>query len=199
MAGDDWMSEFGNGVCFRKDDYGSFPRRLLATIVDVFVLVVCFVGVVSVWDVIYEGQSGRSDGSDIKVLLVVMLVLTWFYLGILKASSVRTVGYRLAGLRIVTLKGRRVPWYQMTYRLLIWVCGPFNFVFDACWLFADEARQSFRDCYAGTLVVRNDAVPEAEAPIQLTRYGAMGFNLVYKRAVRPSDPQIAATAEKDVK
>ena len=72
----------------------------------------------------------------------------------------------------------------MTFRLLIWVFGPFNFILDMLWLGADSEQQTLRDCYAGTYVVRANARPVGVGAVHLTRYFGAGLALSYPRVVR---------------
>ena len=104
---------------------------------------------------------------------------------LVKRSRLRTLGYRLLGLRIVTTSGTQPSIITMTFRLLMWIFGPFNFLIDLLWLGADTEQQTLRDCYCGTYVIRQDAEPIGTAAIHLARYHGMGMTLVYPRVVRP--------------
>ncbi len=68
---------------------------------------------------------------------------------------------------------------------MMWAFGPFNLLLDLLWLGADTERQSLRDCYLGIYLVKRGATPIGRAPVHLTRYNAMGFNLSYPRVCRP--------------
>ena len=113
---------------------------------------------------------------------------SWLYLAVLKPSPVRTVGFRLANLKIVNLRGQRPSVLRMTFRLMLWMFGPFNLLFDLMWMGPDADHQSLRDCFSGTCVVRNDALPLGEGPVHLVRYTAMGMAMAYPRVVRPRTP-----------
>ena len=73
----------------------------------------------------------------------------------------------------------------MTFRLLIWLLGPFNLLFDLFWSSLDDDRQTLRDRFAGTCVFNNQAEPIGTAEIHLTHYNAFGFALIYSRVMRP--------------
>lgn len=179
-------TRLGDGVYYRRDDYASFLRRLTANLIDVVVLYFAMVVLAVVLDYFYYnlGVISLSYGAFTCFIFAVICLVPWGYLTICKASSLRTLGYRVAGLKIVTLAGQSVPWYQMSFRLFLWMFGPFSMFLDSVWVFTDEARQSCRDCYCGTLVVRNRAVPQGTAPIILTLYNVLGMTLIYKRTKR---------------
>lgn len=179
-------TRLGDGVYYRRDDYASFLRRLTANLIDVVVLYFAMVVLAVVLDYFYYnlGVISLSYGAFTCFIFAVICLVPWGYLTICKASSLRTLGYRVAGLKIVTLAGQSVPWYQMSFRLFLWIFGPFSMFLDSVWVFTDEARQSCRDCYCGTLVVRNRAVPRGTAPIILTLYNVLGMTLIYKRTKR---------------
>jgi uncharacterized RDD family membrane protein YckC len=112
--------------------------------------------------------------------------MAWTYLVPLKRSRYRTVAYQLLDLKIVTTRGERPSLFTMTFRMLMWLFGPFNFLLDLIWLGADTEGQSLRDCYAGTYVLRNGAEPIGFAPMHLTRYNGAGLTLAYPRVCRPA-------------
>jgi uncharacterized RDD family membrane protein YckC len=175
----------GDGVYYDYDAYAGFLRRLVVIMIDMTVLLV--VGVmlwfpILVLAVLWDPEAS-PDPSGIVFLLWAAII--WFYLTVIKRSRWRTVGYRMLGLKIVTTHGTRPSLPTMTFRLLMWLFGPFNFILDLIWLGADTEQQSLRDCYSGTYVVRNDAEPIGSAPIHLTRYHGAGLTLVYPRVVRP--------------
>ena len=113
------------------------------------------------------------------------LGLVWFYLAVLKPSKVRTVGYWLLGCRIVDLRGQKPSILRMRFRSILWVFGPFNLLFDLIWCGIDDDRQSLRDRFVGTCVVRNRAVPIGNGEIHLAYFNAMGYALVFPRVVHP--------------
>lgn len=163
-------AEPDEGVYFENKDYASLSRRLFAILIDAAVL---WVAAIILWQAIVYlpwmlEWPGYNVESAERYFWIVMIASVWFYLTVCKASSFRTLGFRLMGLQIITLKGTRVPWYQMTFRLLLWSVGPFNLILDACWIYADDARQTCRDCYSGTLVVRNNATESGQATLHRT-------------------------------
>jgi len=112
------------------------------------------------------------------------LVFAYLYLTLLKASRVRTLGYKLTGSKIVNLRGQRPSIIWMTFRLALWIGGPFSFLFDLFWSGIDDDRQTLRDRFAGTCVVNTNAEPIGESEIHLAYFTAGGFNLMYPKVMR---------------
>jgi uncharacterized RDD family membrane protein YckC len=116
----------GVGVYFAKGDYAGILRRLLALCVDLGVVLLMGVAL---------GVAAKVVDADPSPELSRRLTWTWLgleflYLAVIKPSRIRSVGYRLTGTRIVTLRGERPSVLRMTFRLLLWLLGPFNLVYD---------------------------------------------------------------------
>jgi uncharacterized RDD family membrane protein YckC len=180
-------NSLGTGAYYRMEDYAGFMRRLVVMFVDSTVLIV--IGV-ALWIAILT-ISGNVDPTydPSATFFLVWIAIAWLYLVPLKRSRFRTIAYRLLGLMIVTTKGERPSLFTMTFRMLMWVFGPFNFLLDLIWLGADTEGQSLRDCFAGTYVVRNGAEPVGFAPMHLTRYTGAGMALSYPRVCRPKSQE----------
>ncbi|PAY17167.1 hypothetical protein CKO51_22925 [Rhodopirellula sp. SM50] len=179
-------NSLGDGVYFAMDDYAGLVRRFAAIAVDALIL---FVGGVCLWITIGFVSFQFDPAFDPSGLFFIAWIgFYWMYLTLVKRSRFRTIGYRICGLKIVTTKGERPSLIRMTARMLMWILGPFNLFLDLIWIGADSERQSLRDCYLGTYVVRFDADPIGVAPMHLTRYTAAGWNLAYPRVCRPHDP-----------
>ena len=175
----------GSGAYYRFEDYAGFIRRLGVMFVDSTVLIVIgitlWIGILTIsWNV-----DPTYDPS--MMFFLAWIAITWLYLVPLKRSRFRTIAYRMFGVMIVTTKGERPSLFTMTFRMLMWVFGPFNFLIDLIWLGADTEGQSLRDCFAGTYVVRNGAEPVGFAPMHLTRYTGAGMAISYPRVCRPKN------------
>ncbi len=168
----------GEGVYYAANDYIGVLRRIAILAIDFTVLF--FLGFIVEW----VTTEPLDDPTDAFFFSHVALV--WTYLTILKPSKVRTVGYWLTGSRIVNLRGQRPSILRMTFRLLLWVFGPFNLLFDLIWAGIEDDRQTLRDRYAGTCVIKNGAEPMGTGEIHLTHYNANGLTLTYPRVSRPT-------------
>ena len=176
-------TSLGRGVYYEDDDYAGFVQRALALSIDFVVLV--FIG--GLIFVLLEAIGGwESERGFVRVFWPTFGVWAWLYLAVLKRSSVRTLGYRITGLRVVNLRGERPSIIRMTFRFLLWVAGPFHLLFDLLWQGADSEKQTLRDCFSGTYVVQCAAAPAGEGWLRLARYGSMGLTLTYPRVRRDS-------------
>jgi len=179
-------NSLGTGVYFATGDYVGLGRRLVILVIDIAVLgagVVALDVASSVWLFSEETYGMLNLGG---------LLLAYLYLTVIKASRLRTLGYRMVGARIVTLKGERPSVFRMTFRLFLWVFGPLNVVADLIWLGVDRDRQSLRDHFAGTFVVKASAAPIGEGPIHLAYVQAFALSLMLPTVTRPREPAESA-------
>ncbi|NEQ52646.1 MAG: RDD family protein [Leptolyngbya sp. SIO3F4] len=177
MTTRDRDTSLGMGVYFSPDDYVGITRRIVILGIDLAVLITVYV----LFAVLLIPIAGERSGS----VGLLYIGFVWAYLTVLKSSRLRTVGYRLMGARIINLRGRRPSMLRMTFRLLLWMFGPFNLLFDLLWSSFDDDHQTLRDRFAGTCVVNSQADPVGTAEIQLKYYYAFGFALMYSRVMRP--------------
>ena len=173
-------NSLADGVYFNLEHYAGFFRRMFAILVDLAVVIIAGFVLLFTLAALTPETEYRLDR-----LLYAWIAICWLYLSVLKPTSLSTLGYRLLGIKIVTTKGEKPSFLRMTFRLLLWFLGPINFAIDLIWLGIDSERQTLRDCFSGTYVVRRNAEPLGTAPTRLSRYCAAGMTLVYPRVVRP--------------
>ena len=168
----------GDGVYFAPTDYIGAGRRLLILCVDTVTLCMLGWGLSAVW----FDLLGISDG-----FICALVVAVWLYLVPLKRSSWRTVGYRVAGAKLVNLRGERPALWLLTLRSMLWLfcIAPGNFLFELLWCGVDGDRQSIRDRIANTCLVKNNAMPVGTGEIHLAHYFAFGYLLAYSHVVHP--------------
>ena len=170
----------GEGVYFASEDYAGLIRRFIIIAVDL--VVIYFASLVVI--VLFFDLPAHFD-QLISSKLYVVLVLSYLYLAIIKRSDWGTVGYRLTGVRIVNLEGKRPSIWQMTFRFLLLVFGPIHFLFDFFWLGGDEYRQTLRDKIVGTYVIKDDAVPLGRGEQLLVQYFLFGWSMVFREVKKP--------------
>src|SRR3954453_6424721 len=168
----DAVHDLGIGIYFAPQDYAGFLRRLTIVAVDFLAIMIVGIFILFVWAVTTPVEQG-------SVPLFVWLGLAYIYLTLLRGSRLRTLGYILTGVKIVNLKGDRPSFFWMNLRLVLWVMGPINPIFDLVWFWGDEKRQTLRDKLAGTYVVRRRAIPVGEGPIGVTTLFVLGYTLFY--------------------
>jgi uncharacterized RDD family membrane protein YckC len=159
----------GQGVYYSREAYAGLFTRLLTIAIDLAALMAAGIVLYTAFS-----DSARSGGDVDPWFLGGWLGVTYVYLVFVKASPVGTLGFLLAGVKIVNLRGQRPSYLGMTIRLLM-VLGPVHPVIDYLWLTGDSNRQTLRDKLVGTYVIRRKAVPSGTARIGLTPYFLFGF------------------------
>lgn len=165
------------GVYYQTRDYAGILRRLFIDTVDLVVLIIlAFVlFIMGAW----------SDWLS-EAFVPLFLVLCYIYLAGLKATRMGTLGYILAGVRLVNLQGQQASIWRSSFRLGLILLGPLNLLFDLLWVGNDPNRQSIRDKFAGTYVVRRKANPTGRGPISYKTYFVMSYTLLFPEIIRKS-------------
>jgi uncharacterized RDD family membrane protein YckC len=122
-----------------------------------------------------------SPGDAIGGIALLIFAAVWFvYFVLLKRSRIGTVGYALAGARIVNLRGERPGIAALTVRLLFVVAGPLNFLVDLLWISSDQNRQALRDKFAHTYVIRATAIPIGTGRVVYRTYTVFGATMLFQ-------------------
>jgi uncharacterized RDD family membrane protein YckC len=161
-----------NQVVFYSDgDYLGVMRRLLIDGVDTFVAVVASYGL---W------RLGASLAPQYSALIWLTALTGVFicYFVVLKGSRFRTLGYVLAGARIVSLSGERPSYTTLLGRLAFAIFGPLNYLFDLLWVSSDPRHQALRDKFAHTYVIRKSAVPAGSGHVVYGTYMVFGWTIL---------------------
>ncbi len=174
----------GEGVYYARGDYAGILRRLVIFVADSAIILGCGLAVLVLLD-----PTVTELAPPVAVLSVGLVM--WGYLAVLKRSRFRTLGYRLADTKIVTLKGDRPSILRMTFRLLLWVVGPVNIFVDLFWVGNDDDSQTLRDRLAGTYVIRSNAEPIGRGRISFVSYYAYALALTFRQAIRPPEEPIS--------
>ncbi len=176
-------NSLGDAEYYDDKQYAGIAIRLLVMVIDSIILLT--VGIVLWVPFALLIMSGTLEIDPSGYFWLLYLVAIWVYLAPIKRSDFGTIGLKLLGLTLVSAKGGKPSLLNMTMRMMMWMFGPFNLILDLLWLGADTERQSLRDCYLGTYLVKRGSVPVGRAPVHLTYYNAMGFSLSYPRVCRP--------------
>jgi uncharacterized RDD family membrane protein YckC len=164
------------GVYYSREDYAGFWQRLVVDLIDFTLLLVAIVVLALI---VPAGGPAFPH-----VLFWSTMVLGFVYLVLLKRSHFRTLGYRVGGIRIVSIQGERPSIWALTIRAMFAVFGPMNILIDILWITTDERRQALRDKFAHTYVVRAAAVPLGQGTIVYTAYSIFAVNFLFAE-VRP--------------
>lgn len=163
------------GVYYRPEDYLSVGKRMLIDTVDTLVALVVSIGITVAFAFLLP------EGAVLGIAILVTWTVVWLsYFVFLKRSRYRTLGYRLAGARVVNLQGETPGVASLVGRLLFVVGGPVNFLLDLVWISSDPARQAVRDKFAHTYVIRKDAVPAGRGKVAYRTYLMFGTTFLFQ-------------------
>ncbi|MEJ2156269.1 MAG: RDD family protein [Desulfobacteraceae bacterium] len=163
------------GVIYEKKDYAGFLKRVVIAMIDIVVI-----AAVSACGSYFVDSFFSFEETHHKFNFIFIVAFSITYLAILKRSKFRTVGYLLARVKIVDLKGERPSVFKMILRELLILLGPFELFTDIVWLTSEATKQTLRDKYVGTYVIRQNAIPVGKGRLQNVSLGFMGWNLVYR-------------------
>jgi len=131
-------SSLGTGVYYAEDDYIGLGKRLLILVVDACVIAIALWVADTLW------YSLPPSDTTYTLLSWGLPVFAYVYLTVVKASTIRTLGYRLVGAKVLTFQGKRPSVFCMTLRLFLWLAGPLNLVMD---LICDKRGQAPSEYY----------------------------------------------------
>jgi len=166
------------GAYYAARDYAGFLRRLLVVLVDSAFLLLAFI--------ILALISAAVPVLD-RFFWQLYLATCYLYLAVLKSSSLGTIGYRVAGVRLVTLSGQTLNLWQTSCRLGFLILGPLNLPLDLIILRAEPDRQSMRDKIMGTFVVRRHAMAAGHGSIRYRRLFWMSWCLTLPEVARDQE------------
>ena len=159
------------GVYFQAEDYAGLPRRLMIDMIDALI-VSCLCGVAFL--VFVLGFASKD------LLFAAWASILFCYFVLLKRSKMRTIGYRIGGVRIVGLDGKTPSVWSLTLRLLFMALGPVNYLLDIAFLSADPHRQALRDKLAQTYVVKKRAEAMGSGQLIYRYYDIFGYNFLFR-------------------
>jgi uncharacterized RDD family membrane protein YckC len=168
-------------LCFDRRDYAGPLTRVVILCIDLIALVLLGFLVIfataAYWVIRYDESNVPPQIAWRAVWII--LTVAYLYLTVLQRSRIRTLGYVLAGVRIVGIEGGRPSLLQMTIRLIPLLPVPWSLLFDLGWIVDEPHRQTLRDKWAGTFVIRQNATPIGTAPIRYKRIGFAGIFLIF--------------------
>lgn len=109
------------GVYFQRDDYATFPRRLMVDLIDLAIFAILLL--LSSIALAYLFVNDR--GARIQDLVFLAgLAIAVLYFVVLKRSRFRTLGYRIGRVKVVDLNGRAPSYWSLVVRMLFGLLGP---------------------------------------------------------------------------
>ena len=175
------MTDSMHAVYFSDEDYARLPRRLLAFVVDLIVVILLAVVLLVAFQILVvpadvramprsEEQQKRLNEAvrpyRIQMLLTAAVPVLAYHV-MLRTSRNGTIGYRLAGIRLVTHLGAPPDLRRAGRRFLLAVPACMALAVAYLSTLSDARRQAFHDRWAGTWMVRKHAQPAGPADVQI--------------------------------
>jgi uncharacterized RDD family membrane protein YckC len=139
--------------------------RLLANIIDFIVMLCGLAGTYAVWfafELIISGSSFKAPNPSVGQVLFAGYCILWLYLTAAWATTGRTIGNLLLGLRVVNWKGDRVHWFGAILRstFCLW------FIPGFFWVAISHKNRSVQDIVLRTSVIYDwtRRTPKIEGP-----------------------------------
>ncbi len=153
-----------------KGYYAGFVTRLAAFIIDAVIVAVFSVSIswfVSITASMLQfeklftyilsffpvGQNVYNTIFEPAVLGVITFSAVVLYHSFFWAVTGQTPGKMIMGIRVLTTKGERVPFWRAVLRYLGFFVSTAPFFIGFLWILVDERRQTFHDKLTGTLVI----------------------------------------------
>ena len=168
-----------DGVYYTQKDYAGVGRRLVILTVDGMVTLALLAAVLVSF--MYLTPNSRRG---FQLHMLGFVCMAFLYLAVLARSTWGTLGYKLTGVRVVSLTGQVPKLGSMAYRTLFAVLGPLNGLLDIAWVAGDANRQSVRDKLAGTYIVRRSAVPAGRGRLRRATLSLFGYTLMVQEVGR---------------
>jgi uncharacterized RDD family membrane protein YckC len=133
--------------------FASFDQRLLASVIDYFILTMCYIFLVLVSFIFIEDKTARISMGIL--LLPLIPVLKFIYGSIAEASASQgTVGKRLLNIKVTDMGGRRIDLSVSFTRNGAKIISVLPLFFGYLYSFLNKKQQCWHDIAANTLVVK---------------------------------------------
>jgi len=164
-------------VRFAERDYAGLFRRVIIAGVDLGAVFLIWFGVLAAaWGAWFVAHP-ESEHPPAGTLWLVPLT-AYLYLTVVKRSRLGSLGLLVTGTRIMDIEGQRPSLLRMTARLFWLLPLPLGLLLDLGWLLEEPAKQTLRDKWAGTFVVRRRAKPIGRVSLTYHRICLVGIQLI---------------------
>ena len=137
--------------------FASFDQRLMASVVDYFIIMVGYVVVVLIAYIFINQQLFRIGTA---ILLLILVPATKMIYSSIAEASVRqaTIGKRLVDIKVGDMMGNRIPLSTSFARNLAKILSTLPFFIGYFYSFLNKKQQCLHDLLAETLVVKQRLV-----------------------------------------
>lgn len=134
--------------------FASFDQRLLAAVIDYFILFLVYIAVILCCFTFVKGQGERIS---FALLFLPLIPVFKFVYGVFAEASAKqgTIGKRLLSIKVTDMGGLRVSIGLSFLRNLGKVLSVAPLFFGYLYSFLNKKQQCFHDVAAGTLVIKD--------------------------------------------
>lgn len=133
--------------------FASFDQRLLASVIDYFILTLVYIFLLLVCFIFMEDKAQRIMLGIAGLPLIPLL--KFFYSALAESSAKQgTIGKRMLNIRVTGMQGERITLSTGFGRNAAKVISVVPFFFGYLYSFLNKKQQAWHDLIAGTLVVK---------------------------------------------
>lgn len=134
--------------------FASFDQRLLAMVIDYFVLLLFFIALMLISFVFIEEKDQRIMSS---LFILSFLPLAKFFYGSIAEASAKqgTIGKRLLNIKVTDLMGNRISLPNSFGRNAAKILSVLPVFFGYLYTFLNKKQQSWHDIASNTLVIKD--------------------------------------------
>lgn len=134
--------------------FASFDQRLLASVIDYFILFLLYIFLLLLAFIFVEGKEERISAG---VLMLPLIPVFKFIYGVFAESSSAqgTIGKRLLNIKVTDLKGQKISSSRALTRNLAKVISVLPLFFGYLYSFLNKKQQCWHDIAANTLVIKD--------------------------------------------
>lgn len=137
--------------------YASFWARLVATLIDGFIIQ-CVMIIVAAVVLVAAGVTSNDPARAILLILLIGFLFGWLYNAFQESAyGQATLGKRMMGLKVVDLSGHRISFGRASRRYLGKTFSAFILLIGFLIQPLSDKKQALHDSFAGTLVIEGEA------------------------------------------
>jgi uncharacterized RDD family membrane protein YckC len=151
-----------------RQPYGGFWRRVLAYLIDGFILGIVLGAIEGILVSVTRSGSGNGLAAGASAAWsVVTILVVWLYYALMESSSLQaTVGKLVLSMRVTDLDARRISFGRATGRFFAKILDVLTLGIGYLLAAFTPRKRALHDYVAGTLVYKSWAVQAAAAEAQ---------------------------------
>lgn len=133
------------------------PRRLAALFYDLFLLIAILYAATAVVTIFNDGVAPAPNN---PLFTTYLFFISFFFFGWFWMHGGQTLGMQTWKVRLVSLNGRPITWWQVLLRFLVAIPSAGLFGLGYFWMLVDRKKLTWHDRYSETTIVLVDKKPK---------------------------------------